>query len=156
MVTTAEAAPVAATATAAASGARTSEEQSPELFAAIRAIRAAIPHLKNSGGGSIVNLLNIGAKHPGPRSMPTSVTRAAGMAMTKALSKDPESRFATCSEFVRALWAVLPASILWGASFPLALAAVATDKEDPGLVVGGVYAANTVGAIIGSKTRPVR
>ena len=48
------------------------------------------------------------------------------------------------------LWTVLPAAILWGASFPLALAAVASRDEDPGRLVGGVYAANTVGAIIGA------
>ena len=59
-----------------------------KLFAAIHAVRAAIPHLKQAGGGSVINLLNIGAKQPGARSMPTSVTRAAGMAFTKALSKD--------------------------------------------------------------------
>jgi spermidine synthase len=53
-------------------------------------------------------------------------------------------------DFVRALWAVLPAPILWGASFPLALASVARRGEDPGRLVGGVYAANTVGAIFGS------
>jgi len=49
-----------------------------------------------------------------------------------------------------ALWTILPAAILWGASFPLALAAVATPGQDPGRLVGGVYAANTVGAIFGS------
>jgi spermidine synthase len=53
-------------------------------------------------------------------------------------------------DFVRAFWAVLPGPILWGASFPLALAAVARQGQDPGRVVGGVYAANTVGAIAGS------
>jgi spermidine synthase len=53
-------------------------------------------------------------------------------------------------DFVRAFWAVLPAPILWGASFPLALAGVARRGEDPGRLVGGVYAANTVGAIVGS------
>ncbi len=53
-------------------------------------------------------------------------------------------------DFVRALWAVLPGPILWGASFPLALAAVARPGQDPGRLVGGVYAANTVGAIFGS------
>ncbi|RPI55176.1 MAG: SAM-dependent methyltransferase [Acidobacteria bacterium] len=53
-------------------------------------------------------------------------------------------------DFVRAFWAVLPGPILWGASFPLALAAVARRGEDPGRLVGGVYAANTVGAIFGS------
>ena len=45
---------------------------------------------------------------------------------------------------------MLPGPILWGASFPLALAAVAKRGEDPGRLVGGVYAANTVGAIFGS------
>ena len=40
--------------------------------------------------------------------------------------------------------------MLWGASFPLALAAVAGRGQDPGRLVGGVYAANTVGAIVGS------
>jgi spermidine synthase len=53
-------------------------------------------------------------------------------------------------DFVRALWAVLPGPILWGASFPLALAAVARRGQDPGRLVGGVYAANTVGAIFGA------
>jgi spermidine synthase len=53
-------------------------------------------------------------------------------------------------DVVRALWAILPAPILWGASFPLALAAVAGDVDDPGIVVGQVYAANTIGAIAGA------
>ncbi|HTB62336.1 MAG TPA: hypothetical protein VK737_02005 [Opitutales bacterium] len=49
-----------------------------------------------------------------------------------------------------AMWTILPAAILWGASFPLALAAVAAPGQDPGRLVGGVYAANTVGAIFGA------
>ena len=53
-------------------------------------------------------------------------------------------------DLVRCVWAVLPGAILWGASFPLALASVASRGRDPGRLVGGVYAANTVGAIIGS------
>ena len=53
-------------------------------------------------------------------------------------------------DMVRCLWAVLPAAILWGASFPLALASVAARGQDPGRLVGGVYAANTFGAILGS------
>jgi len=44
--------------------------------------------LMQSGGGSIVNVLNLGAKQPGAASVPTSVSRAAGMALTKALSKE--------------------------------------------------------------------
>ena len=53
-------------------------------------------------------------------------------------------------DFVRAMWAMLPAAILWGASFPLALASVAGPGQDPGRVVGSVYAANTLGAIAGA------
>ena len=55
-------------------------------------------------------------------------------------------------DLVRVLSAVLPAACLWGASFPLALAAVAPHHEDTGRAVGAVYAANTVGAIIGALT----
>lgn len=46
--------------------------------------------------------------------------------------------------------AILPSAILWGASFPLALASVATKDRDPGRLVGEVYGANTIGAILGS------
>ena len=53
-------------------------------------------------------------------------------------------------DMVRCLWALLPASILWGASFPLALASVASKGQDAGRVVGSVYAANTLGAIVGA------
>src|SRR5438874_5850152 len=65
-----------------------------------------------------------------------------------AISTDPWYNFQL--DFVRCLWAVLPGAILWGASFPLALAAVASRGQDPARLVGGVYAANTVGAIVGS------
>jgi spermidine synthase len=53
-------------------------------------------------------------------------------------------------DFVRCLWVVIPAALLWGASFPLALASVATGTGDPARLVGRVYAANTVGGILGS------
>ncbi|HXI27331.1 MAG TPA: fused MFS/spermidine synthase [Vicinamibacterales bacterium] len=53
-------------------------------------------------------------------------------------------------DFVRCMWVVLPGALLWGASFPLALAAVATTEHDAARLAGGVYAANTVGAIAGS------
>jgi NAD(P)-dependent dehydrogenase (short-subunit alcohol dehydrogenase family) len=59
-----------------------------KLFAAARASRRALPHLRAAGGGSIVNVLAIAAKAPGPQSMPSSVSRAAGMALTKSLSKE--------------------------------------------------------------------
>ena len=53
-------------------------------------------------------------------------------------------------DLMRCLWAILPPAILWGASFPLALAAASAPGEDPGRVVGGIYAANTLGAIVGA------
>ncbi|AGC42979.1 3-oxoacyl-ACP reductase [Myxococcus stipitatus DSM 14675] len=59
-----------------------------KLFAAVRAARHVLPHLSASGGGSIVNVLSIRAKEPGAQSTPSSVTRAAGMALMKALSKE--------------------------------------------------------------------
>ena len=59
-----------------------------KLFAAIRCSRMAIPHMRARGGGRIVNITNLGGKAPRPRSVPTSVSRAAGIALTKALSKD--------------------------------------------------------------------
>ncbi len=53
-------------------------------------------------------------------------------------------------DLVRCFWVVLPGAILWGTSFPLALAAVASTEQDSARLAGGVYAANTVGAIAGS------
>ena len=53
-------------------------------------------------------------------------------------------------DLVRCLWVVLPGAILWGASFPLALASLTASDEDAARLAGGVYAANTVGAIVGS------
>lgn len=58
--------------------------------------------------------------------------------------------FAFQIDLVRCLWATLPAALLWGASFPLALASIASREQDAGRLVGRVYAANTVGAIIGA------
>jgi spermidine synthase len=53
-------------------------------------------------------------------------------------------------DLMRAIWVMLPGAILWGMSFPLALAAVAARDQDSGRLVGGVYAANTLGAILGA------
>jgi NAD(P)-dependent dehydrogenase (short-subunit alcohol dehydrogenase family) len=59
-----------------------------KVFGAIRLIRGVIPEMRKQGGGRIINLTNIGAKQPKAESMPTAVSRAAGLAMTKALSKE--------------------------------------------------------------------
>ncbi len=53
-------------------------------------------------------------------------------------------------DFIRCLWCIFPAAFLWGASFPLALAGVSGAGSDAGKLVGRVYAANTVGAIVGA------
>ncbi|HTQ49646.1 MAG TPA: fused MFS/spermidine synthase [Candidatus Acidoferrales bacterium] len=47
------------------------------------------------------------------------------------------------------LWAVLPPTVLWGASFPLALAAVAAPGQDAARLFGNISAANMLGGIIG-------
>lgn len=53
-------------------------------------------------------------------------------------------------DLLRCACAVLPAACLWGASFPLALAAAARREEDAGQLAGRVYAVNTLGAILGA------
>ncbi len=54
-------------------------------------------------------------------------------------------------DLARAFWALLPPTLLWGASFPLALAAAAASRgEDAARLMARVYAANTFGAIVGA------
>jgi spermidine synthase len=53
-------------------------------------------------------------------------------------------------DLARAFWALLPPTLFWGASFPLALAAVASPGQDAARLIAGVYAANTFGAIVGA------
>lgn len=53
-------------------------------------------------------------------------------------------------DLVRCVVAILPPTLLWGASFTLALGSVAKRGEDPGKMVGAIYAANTLGAIVGA------
>jgi NAD(P)-dependent dehydrogenase (short-subunit alcohol dehydrogenase family) len=57
-----------------------------KLFAAIRLTRLVWPQMKEQKWGRVINVLNIGAKAPRAASAPTSVTRAAGMALTKVLA----------------------------------------------------------------------
>jgi NAD(P)-dependent dehydrogenase (short-subunit alcohol dehydrogenase family) len=59
-----------------------------KVLAAVRGTRLAVPHLVAAGGGAIVNVLNLGAKAAGAGSLPTAASRAAGLAITKAASKD--------------------------------------------------------------------
>ncbi len=59
-----------------------------KVFAAIRLARLAFPGMKARKWGRIINILNIGAKVPRAASVPTSVSRAAGMALTKVLANE--------------------------------------------------------------------
>ena len=64
------------------------------------------------------------------------------------LTKDPWHMYQL--DLKRCIWAILPATLFWGASFPLACAAIARTGEDSGRAAGGIYAANTLGGIVGA------
>ena len=64
------------------------EDLDLKLFAAIRLARLAWPQMKERRWGRIINVLNIGAKAPLGGSAPTSVSRAAGMALTKVQANE--------------------------------------------------------------------
>ena len=59
-----------------------------KLMGAVRMCRYALPHLRDAGGGSIVNATIGGAKAPNAGALPTSVTRAAGLNLTKSLANE--------------------------------------------------------------------
>ena len=64
------------------------EDLDLKLFGAIRFSRLVWPGMKARKWGRIINVLNVGAKAPAARSTPTSVSRAAGMALTKAMANE--------------------------------------------------------------------
>jgi len=59
-----------------------------KVFSAVRLCRLCIPHMKKRGGGRILNITNLGAKVPPARGLPTSVSRAAGINLTKSLANE--------------------------------------------------------------------
>lgn len=59
-----------------------------KLFGAIHCSRFAVPHMRKNAGGAILNITAVIAKTPPASSLPTTVSRSAGMALTKAMSKD--------------------------------------------------------------------
>ena len=59
-----------------------------KVHGAIYCARAVLPHMKAAGGGRVINVTTPGGKAPGGSSLPTSLSRAAGLALTKALSRD--------------------------------------------------------------------
>src|SRR5207244_5158065 len=52
----------------------------------------------------------------------------------------------------RCMRTILPPTLLWGASFPIAMASAAAEGEDPARLSGEIYAANTAGSIVGALT----
>ena len=59
-----------------------------KLFGALRCSRLAIPHMIEAGGGRIINVTSIGGKQPEASTGPTTISRAAGIALTKAMSRE--------------------------------------------------------------------
>src|SRR5436309_2390123 len=59
-----------------------------KVMGAIRLCRLVIPHMKRRGGGRIINVTTVGGKAPLARSLPTSVSRAAGINLTKSLANE--------------------------------------------------------------------
>jgi NAD(P)-dependent dehydrogenase (short-subunit alcohol dehydrogenase family) len=58
------------------------------FFSAIRASRAALPHLLADGGGAIVNISSVNARLPFPSVVDYSAAKAALTNLTKALSEE--------------------------------------------------------------------
>jgi NAD(P)-dependent dehydrogenase (short-subunit alcohol dehydrogenase family) len=80
-----------------------------KFFSAVRLCRLCIPEMQQQGWGRIINTLNSAAKAPSANSCPTSVARAAGMAMTKVLATE----FAADGILVNALNTGLLVSHQW-------------------------------------------
>jgi len=59
-----------------------------KLMGAVRLTRLALPLIRTAGSGAVLNTLSITGKTPDALTMPTSVSRAAGLALTKALSRE--------------------------------------------------------------------
>jgi len=57
-----------------------------KLLGMIRVIRAMLPHMRKTGGGSIVNVTSIKGRQPPPRVVTSGVAWAAAMNLSKALS----------------------------------------------------------------------
>lgn len=59
-----------------------------KLMGAVRCIRAALPYLEASPDAAIVNITTVGGKAAPAKSLPTSATRAAGIALSKSLASE--------------------------------------------------------------------
>ncbi|MBI63088.1 MAG: short-chain dehydrogenase [Chloroflexi bacterium] len=64
------------------------EDLNLKVYGAIYCARAVIKDMKENGSGSIVNITTPGGKATAGGSQPTSLSRAAGISLTKAWSKE--------------------------------------------------------------------
>lgn len=62
------------------------EDLDVKLFSMIRCSREVLPHMKDRGGGRIININAVQGKSPDPRFFATTTDRAACLAFTKTLS----------------------------------------------------------------------
>lgn len=67
---------------------RLQEDLDQKLFSAVRLTRLAWPQMCLRRWGRVLNVLSIGGKTPAAQSAPTSISRAAGMALTKVLAHE--------------------------------------------------------------------
>jgi 3-oxoacyl-[acyl-carrier protein] reductase len=80
-----------------------------KLHAAIRFAQLVIPHMQRQRWGRIINIVSINAKAPAAASAPTTLSRAAGIALTKAMANE----FAKDNILVNALCIGLIKSDQW-------------------------------------------
>ncbi|HJN20846.1 MAG: SDR family oxidoreductase [Alphaproteobacteria bacterium] len=59
-----------------------------KVMGAVRLCRLTIPILRGRGGGAILNATIVGAKAPPGAALPTTLSRAAGINLTKALANE--------------------------------------------------------------------
>lgn len=59
-----------------------------KVMGAVRMSRLVIPYMKQRGGGRIINVTTVGGKAPRAQGLPTTVSRAAGINLTKSLANE--------------------------------------------------------------------
>ena len=132
------------------------EDLELKLHAAIRLSRAVVSDMRGAGGGSIVNILNTAAKAPTANSTPTSVSRAAGLALTKALSKE----YAADQIRVNAIMIGLVKSAQWERRWEASAADSDATLDDwyanlaTRVPLGRIAEAAECGALVGFLTSP--
>jgi len=67
---------------------RVAQDLQVKVYGAIYCMRHALAHLRHSGSGAVVNITTPGGKASPGGSQPTSLSRAAGISLTKAWSKE--------------------------------------------------------------------